>query len=715
MSDRVSDTLARWLEGMAEAVVAVDSHGTVTYVTAAAEALFGWSRGELVGMPVTVVVPPSLREYLPKEASDFQGALGAMVGRPFRTFSRRRDGSEIPTEVVLGVVETDTGLVFTGTVRRRHAPSLSRWSALTATLFDTLNQLDPAGSSDDQLLEALGHQLDCDLATLWALDGDGRLVCRSVWSNVVSDPQGRFKVARSPETFNEVSLPQYVLRTGEPLWVPDLAADNRFAPGPAARSGLTTAIVFPVRYGGAVVGVVELFTAEQRPGDPGLVDLVRAVSRPVGELLGALEVAAERERLVRDLTKAQMRQEFVLRAARVVSEAATYTTTLDRLAAVAVPVLGDLCIIDVVGDDGEFQRMACHHRDPSKAALVQELRERYSPDPNGPHPTVDVIAHGRSRWSGVMTDDFLRATCRDERHYEIVKALGFESYMAVPLMAEGRVLGTVTLVSAGSGRRFEVDDLDWAEQLASQVASVLDHARRHQEEMTVSHTFQRSLLPGSLPKVEGVEIAARYLPATTYAAVGGDWYDAVADDDRLCLVIGDVEGHDLHAATIMANLRHGLCLLLAEGMGPTEALDRLNRFSIRSRLDRLATLLIADLNLVDGTMAVATAGHFPPVVRSNGSTQFIEVLPAPPIGVDNGRRPEQMTVNVAEADVLLFTDGLVEDPAADLDGRLAELVGAVADGPQRATGLCDHVLGTLVPGRERLDDVALLVASIALG
>ena len=282
--------------------------------------------------------------------------------------------------------------------------------------------------------------------------------------------------------------------------------------------------------------------------------------------------------------------------------------------------------------------MACHHRDPTKADLVRELRERYPPDPNGRHPTVDVVAQGRSRWSGVMTDSFLRTTCRDDRHYQIVRTLGFESYMAVPLMANGRVLGTVTLVSAGSGRRFDSEDLDWAEQLAVQVSSVLDQARRHQHEATVSHTLQRSLLPGSLPVVEGVELAARYLPATTYAEVGGDWYDVVADGDRLCLVIGDVEGHDLHAATVMANLRHGLCLLLAEGISPSEALDRLNRFSLRSNLDRMATLLITDIDLSTGTMSVASAGHFPPVVRRFGGAELVDVDPVPPSASSRGGR-----------------------------------------------------------------------------
>ena len=348
-------------------------------------------------------------------------------------------------------------------------------------------------------------------------------------------------------------------------------------------------------------------------------------------------MAAERERLVRDLTKAQMRQEFVLRAARVVAlrRPPTPPPWTDWPPS-AVPVLGDLCIIDVVGDDGGFERMACHHRDPSKADLVQELRERYPPTLTGAIRPPTSSPRAGPDWSGAMTDSFLRATCRDDRHYEIVKDARLRVLHggAADGQRAGAGDGDLGVGRVGSALRSRGPRLGRA--VAVQVVLGARPARRG--------TSRRPRVPYAAAQpaarlvagVEGVELAARYLPATTYAEVGGDWYDAVADGDRLCLVIGDVEGHDLHAATMMANLRHGLCLLLAEGIWPTEALDRLNRFSIRSNLDRLATLLIADLDLVHGTMAVATAGHFPPVVRTYGGTRLIEVPPSPPSGSTTG-------------------------------------------------------------------------------
>lgn len=702
--------VSAWVYSLAEAVIAFDAHGTIAYANPAAEELLGWEPGTLAGRPVTEVVPPLLRADLPI-GTDVRVEVERLVGKQLSTLSRRRDGTEIPTEVVLSLIGRGSEQLVIGSIRPRTNAHLSRWSELTAMLFDTLGQADADTSADAQLLRVLGQQLNFDVATLWALTSHGILLCRHVWSDPVTDPHGRLSVARPSSSEPGASLPHHVLSSGEPLWIPDLSGDPRFSAGSAAQAGLTTAVVFPVRYGGYVVGVVELFTRDAREADPGLVDLVRAVSRPVGELLGALEDAAERERLLRELAVARERQEFVLEASRVVAAGSDYPATLRRLAAVAVPSLGDLCLIDLIDEQGVFTRMASHHRDPSKAELVKELERDFPPDAHGLLPTVDVAAQGRSRWSAQLSDEFLRATTRNQRHYEIVKALGFESYMAVPLIAGVRVLGTLTLVSAGSGRRFGSEDLDWAEQLASQVASVLDRARRHQLELEMSHALQESLLPEVFPDAPGIELAARYVPATRYAEVGGDWYDVVGDQDRLALIIGDVEGHDLHAATVMAKLRHGLALLLSEGLSPAESIVRLSRFARRSSIDRLATVLIVVVDFRQRQLIMASAGHYPPVLRTQGHAELVALTPSAPIGVES-KWPEDISAPLSAVDLLLFTDGLVEQPTADLSARLDELVDAVAAGPQAPGALCGSVLASLVPGSERSDDIAILAASI---
>src|SRR6185437_4837224 len=134
----------------------------------------------------------------------------------------------------------------------------------------------------------------------------------------------------------------------------------------------------------------------------------------------------------------------------------------------------------------------------------------------------------------------------------MVKDLGFTSYMSVALIAEGNVLGSMTVVSAGSGRRFGPADLQLTEELAGRVALVVAKTRRYEREQRTSHTLQGSLLPSVLPQPTGISLAVRYLPSTRDAEVRGDFFDAVLlRPDSLAVVVGDVADHDVTTAATM--------------------------------------------------------------------------------------------------------------------------------------------------------------------
>ena len=192
--------------------------------------------------------------------------------------------------------------------------------------------------------------------------------------------------------------------------------------------------------------------------------------------------------------------------------------------------------------------------------------------------------------------------------------------MTVPLrLPDQQVLGTVTLVSAGSGRRFSEKDLGLAEQLAEQVSSVVIGARAFDRERRISHELQRHLLPDAIPSVTGWDVAARYLPAAVGVEVGGDWYDVVPIGEHLvALVVGDVEGHDLGAARIMSRLRHMLGLLVLEEQAPGKALERLNRVLLSGMDQRLTTVLVGVLDTSTAEVSFASAGHPPPVLIASG-------------------------------------------------------------------------------------------------
>jgi len=704
------------LDALTDAVVAADLSATICYANPAATSLLGFRPGELVGQPATALVPDDIGGWLADGFEAFARAeVNEISGRRLAVSMVHRDGSELPTEMVLSPVEVPDGCVVVAVLRPRSDDRVQRWSDLTGELLDILTVTPSDDPPAERLLSTLGRRLRWDVTTLWGLAPGNALVCRHVWTRSPTTGAAFVTEKTKDPTHGSEGIPRWVFEHGEPLWVSDLETDERFLTDAAGVDGFRSACAFPVAYRGACVGVVKMLSTRRRQQDPELVELMGAVSGHVGELLHALEQAAEREQLVNDLREARRSQEFLLRASRVLSEASDYRQTVERLADVAVPVLADICLIDIRNEHGAMERMAARHADPARQALVDRLRLYYAPDPTGAHPSAAVMRSGQSSWSAEMGDEFLAKTSRDETHLALLRELGFTSYMTVPLEAGGGLLGTVTLVSAGSGRRFSEKDLVGAEELAMQVASVVDRARLHERDQQISHTLQRSLLPNGLPELEGWSLAARYLPAAEGAEVGGDWYDVIPLDRRTAaLVVGDVEGHDMGAASVMGQLRHALWLVISEERSPGPALDRLNRFLLASGdasgAERIATVLLATVDLSSAEMAVASAGHLPPVVVGDGGAEHLAVRPGPPLGVP-GARYRHQSVQLDGRCVVLFTDGLVERAGQSLDAGLDKLrqVTEAAAGlaPER---LADHLLGAMFDGDPSADDVALLAA-----
>jgi PAS domain S-box-containing protein len=292
-----------------------------------------------------------------------------------------------------------------------------------------------------------------------------------------------------------------------------------------------------------------------------------------------------------------------------------------------------------------------------------------------------------------------------------LRTLEIDSLLAVPMLAQGAVIGVLE-VCASPPHRFTADDLGMLRLAADRVALAISHARVYEREHNIAVTLQRSLLPERLPEVPGLDVAARYRPAAAEAEVGGDWYDVIPiPGGGAGLVMGDVAGKGIAAASMVGRLRSALRAYALEGHGPAKVVEQLNRLVWTEAWEgQMVTLLYVMVDPVDGTARWVNAGHLPPLlVGANGWPRFLEGGSSVPLGVVPFPAYEEASAAIRPGSTLvLYTDGLVEVPGAHIDDGLSRLVEQVMSAPGDPEALCEHLLGTLVPERGAPDDVALL-------
>ncbi|SOE03582.1 SpoIIE family protein phosphatase [Blastococcus haudaquaticus] len=484
-----------------------------------------------------------------------------------------------------------------------------------------------------------------------------------------------------------------------------------------AGAGLSELVTVPVAADSRRLGVLILGLGDAPNGDlisldePGVVEPVGAADIELLSTLGRQAgQALERALLHEETARQAERAAFLLEAARLLAGAADVSETVERLAQLAVGTLADLCVIDLVTEQG-LTRPAARHRDPQLQHLADEVRERHLTARRESHPSIRALREGQTQWVRMVRPEFLSSISSDERHAEVAQSLDLTSIVAVPLMAEGRRLGVVTICADRQRGSFTEADVEVAEQLALQVALVVAKAQRYELDVRTSHTLQANLLPPDPPPLPGLSTAVRYLPATYGAEVGGDFYDVVQlPDGQVALAVGDVVGHDITAAATMGQLNSVYRALLADRPTPSAVIDRLQASWSLLGMQRMATALFASLDAGTGQLRIASAGHPPPLLITAGHAEFLPVTPSRMLGAPPAPAPalEWAGVLPVGATLLLFTDGLVESRAADIDEGLAHLLAAAVDArTSDPDELCDRVLADLT-GTHRADDIALL-------
>ncbi len=197
-----------------------------------------------------------------------------------------------------------------------------------------------------------------------------------------------------------------------------------------------------------------------------------------------LEARLQRERAARcEAEAAARRANYLLEASRILTESLDYETTLRKVAAVAVPRIADLCVVDLVtGNRTDPLETTIAHVDPAKIPVYEELRRRYPVDPDFPRGVPSVLKTGRSELYPEITDELLIAASRDEEHKRINLTLGFRSCVVVPMIVQGKTIGTLSLLMmAESNRRFGPADVETAEKVAERAAIAVDISRRFRE------------------------------------------------------------------------------------------------------------------------------------------------------------------------------------------------------------------------------------------
>ncbi|MES9511635.1 SpoIIE family protein phosphatase [Streptomyces sp. NPDC000609] len=294
-----------------------------------------------------------------------------------------------------------------------------------------------------------------------------------------------------------------------------------------------------------------------------------------------------------------------------------------------------------------------------------------------------------------------------------ISHLGITSAAYLPLIAQARPIGALGLLYSDKDG-FSGDERNLLVALGSSIAQSLQRAMLYEQEHDLAEGLQQAMLPRRIPDVPGAQIAVKYRSARLGRDIGGDWYDVIPlPGGRVGAVIGDVQGHDTHAAAVMGQLRIVLRAYAAEGHSPATVMARASVFLHELDTDRFATCTYAEVDLTTGVVQLVRAGHVDPLVReSDGNCRRLPAEGGLPLGLSAEFGRLEYPVSTVELDpgqtLVLFTDGLVELPGADLDEGIQLLTSMVRNGPQDLQRLADRLCEE-VDERGGEDDVAVLL------
>ncbi|MER8009459.1 SpoIIE family protein phosphatase [Streptomyces sp. NPDC094149] len=664
----------RLLDVLSVAATVVDADGRIVFWTPQAEELFGYSAQE---------------------------ALGKYAARLFIHPEHLKAVVRLFTEVL------ETGRSWAGAFPIRHKDGSTRLMEFrNMRLQDDLGDLYALGiAADHNLLQ----RVETDLALC------EKLIDQSPIGLALLDPDLRHVLVNPAlARIDGMSAEDHVGRgLRETLPLPDIDTIES-----ALRRVLTTGMPLLDQYH---VGRLSVDAEKDRAWSLSFYRLEDPGGRVLGAAMSVVDVT-ERHRAAAEADRARRRLALIADASVRVGTTLEVEETARELAEITVPQLADVVAVDILDsalacrrsrkpDDGPelFRALALKAAHPSEALRAA--------DPPGGLAAYDgdrlvtlCVHSGRPVLVRHVDAQDLPRIARDAEAGSLLARAGVHSYLAVPLIAHGEVIGALDLKRTRNPIPFDEDDVVLATELAGRAAVAIDNARWFQSVRNTALTLQRSLLPDHPLEHSGLELASRYQPAQATSEVGGDWYDVIPlSDDKTALVVGDVMGNGIDAAATMGRLRTATCAYADLDLEPADVLQHLDK--ITCDLEHyIVTCLYAVYDPRTRLCHLANAGHMPPAVAHPGrSPELLDLPSGAPLGV-GGIPFQASTVRLDPGDLLvLYTDGLVETRHHPIDDRLDVLL-SFLDEPQRPLEeTCDLLLYGLRHPDDH-DDVALLIA-----
>ena len=371
-----------------------------------------------------------------------------------------------------------------------------------------------------------------------------------------------------------------------------------------------------------------------------------------------------------------------------INAAQTFDGLARAAAAGAARIFNVPAVLMLIQPDGQLRRTSAApgQQVPAQRGGPVELAERVAGRLLGPGEISAAARLDRDDWLALMPD----STLRTEVSLAVVRSKPDRPPVGLVVAATG--------VPGAEEAQIQL-------QLAQSVALAVEALRSYADEHLVAMTLQRSFLPAALPALPGLAMSVRYLPASDQAEIGGDFYEALAWNGKILVAIGDVQGHSLHAATVMGELRHALRAFAIEDHSPVAITGLVNDVLQRYHPGIIATLCVAVLDPATGELELVNCGHIPPLLVAAGNARYVG-QGGLMLGLPFHEPYSELAVLEPGGTILMFTDGLVEERKVFLDDNLEKLRAAAALASEHEVEAFTNQLMSLFGPRE--DDVAMI-------